>query len=159
MSTAPDKRNADSDDVLHDELDSPRPALRRGDHEHAGEVRKFVIEAARLMKDLHCTDIIAFDVRKFSDVTDYVIVATGTSDRQIHSVSGDLNDLARTFDMARFGKDVDDRSTWLVADFIDAVFHLFEANARAHYDLEMMWGDAPRVQWERPAGEKPPVRA
>lgn len=159
MSKAQNERKHDSDEVLHDELESPRPALRRGDHEHASEVRKFVIEAARLMKDLHCTDIIAFDVRTLSDVTDYVVVATGTSDRQMHSVSGDLNDLARTLGMERFGRDVDVRSTWLVADFVDVVVHLFEANARAHYDLEMMWGDAPRVQWERPAGEKPPIRA
>jgi len=156
MSNAPDKRKRTEDEILQDELEAPRPAPRRGDHEHAGEVRKFVIEAARLMKDLHCTDIIAFDVRQFSDVTDYVMVATGTSDRQIHSVSGDLNDLARSFDMARFGKEVDERSTWLVADFVDVVVHLFDADTRAHYDLEMMWGDAPKVQWERPAEEKPP---
>lgn len=155
MSNAPDKRKRTEDEILQDELETPRPAPRRGDHEHAGEVRKFVIEAARLMKDLHCTDIIAFDVRQFSDVTDYVMVATGTSDRQIHSVSGDLNDLARSFDMGRFGREVDERSTWLVADFVDVVVHLFDADTRAHYDLEMMWGDAPKVQWQRPDGEKP----
>ena len=39
---------------------------------------------------------------------------------------------------------------WLVVDFGDVVVHLFEPNTRSHYDLEMMWGDAPRMEWERP---------
>ncbi|MBZ0172816.1 MAG: RsfS/YbeB/iojap family protein, partial [Phycisphaerales bacterium] len=44
----------------------------------------------------------------------------------------------------------DDRSTWLLADFVDVVTHLFEPNTRAYYDIEMLWGDAPRIEWRRP---------
>ena len=41
------------------------------------------------------------------------------------------------------------RSTWIVVDFVDVVVHIFEPNTRAHYDLEMLWADAGRLEWER----------
>jgi ribosomal silencing factor RsfS len=57
-----------------------------------------------------------------------------------------------------FRSHADARSTWLLADCVDVVVHLFEGNARAYYDLEMLWGDGPRVEWARPAGTAAPGR-
>jgi ribosome-associated protein len=42
----------------------------------------------------------------------------------------------------------------VIADFVDVVVHLFEPNTRAYYDLEMLWGDAPRVVWEREGDDR-----
>ena len=53
------------------------------------------------------------------------------------------------FGLDRFGSERDDAATWLVLDFIDVMVHLFEPSTRAHYDLEMLWGDAPEVEWSR----------
>jgi len=39
--------------------------------------------------------------------------------------------------------------TWVILDFVDVVVHVFEPDARLYYDIEMLWGDAPRVAWER----------
>ena len=47
------------------------------------------------------------------------------------------------------GRELDAPSKWLVLDFIDVVVHLFDPETRAHYDLEMLWGDAERVHWRR----------
>jgi ribosome-associated protein len=112
-------------------------------------VRDFIVEAARLMSDLHCSDIVIYDVHGLSAVTDYIIIASGTSDRQIRSVADDLSKLAKDYALERFGRDEDAPSKWIVIDFIDVIVHLFEPNTRAYYDLEMMWGDAPTVAWER----------
>lgn len=100
------------------------------------------------MKSLHGEDVLLFDVRGLSDVTDYVLIASGTSDRQIKSVGGDLKQLGEEHGFPRFGNEVDGPTTWLVVDFVDIVAHLFDPNTRAHYDIEMMWGDAPKVAWE-----------
>ncbi len=130
-------------------VDEVRAARRHGG---TGQVqtRQFAIDAARLLHDLHCQDVMLLDVRGLSDVTDYVLIASGTSDRQIKSVAGDVEKLAKGHDMHRYGRDVDDGSTWLVLDFIDMIVHFFEPVTRAHYDLEMMWGDAPQIPWQRP---------
>ena len=120
---------------------------------HAGgedeQIRSFAVEAARLLRDRHCEDILVFDVRGMSDVTDYIVIASGTSDRQIKSVGSELESIAKAAGVERFGTEVDEPTNWLVVDFVDIVVHLFEPAARAHYDLEMMWGDAPQVKWRR----------
>lgn len=128
---------------------SPRPD-RRTDDAQANKTHRFVIQAARQLQDMHCTDVLVFDVRNLSDLTDYIIIATGTSDRQIRSVSHDLESLAREYDLQKFGHDIDEKANWVVTDYVEVMVHLFEPMARAHYDLEMMWNDAPRVDFSRP---------
>lgn len=110
----------------------------------------FAIEAARLVRDDKCEDVTLLDVRELSQVSDFLIVASGTSDRQMHSVLRHIEELGKDRGMQSVRSNADDRSTWLLLDFVDLVVHLFEPNTRAHYDLEMLWGDAPRIEWERP---------
>ena len=128
----------------------PSRASRRHVGVEAAQVASFAVEAARLLHDRRCEDVLVLDVQGLSDVTDYILIGSGTSDRQMVSVGEELEDLAKLSDLARFGREVDLPTTWLVLDFVDVVVHLFDPAARAHYDLEMMWGDAPKVPWERP---------
>lgn len=116
------------------------------------EVRAFAVAAARSIRDDKCEDIIVLDVRGLSQVTDYVIIGSGTSQRQMGSALQHVEDLARETGFGRLQSSFDDRSLWLLADLVDVVVHLFEPNTRAYYDLEMLWGDAPRVEWnDKPA--------
>jgi len=112
---------------------------------------EFAVQAARLTAASRCEDVLVFDVRGMNDLTDYLVLASGTSDRQIKSVGRDVEELAESNGLARFGRDTDGRgdheTTWLALDFVDVVVHLFDPAARAHYDLEMLWGDAPRIAW------------
>lgn len=123
-----------------------RKRLRAAD---ADTIGAFIIDAARLMNDSHCSDVRIYDVRGLSDLTDYLIIASGTSDRQIRSVATHVEQLAKEQGFQRFGRDEDAPSKWVVIDLVDVVVHLFEPATRAYYDLEMMWGDAPRVEWKR----------
>lgn len=125
----------------------PKPAPKGTAREL--KVRGFVIEAARLISDLHCEHVVVYDVRGISDLTDYIVIASGTSDRQIKGVASQVCDLAQNNGLERFGSERDADSTWLVLDFVDSIIHLFEPATRAHYDLEMLWGDAPQVTWQR----------
>ncbi|MEX2215497.1 MAG: ribosome silencing factor [Phycisphaeraceae bacterium] len=126
---------------------TPKP--RKRSKPAAEEGRKFAIEAARLMRDLHCEHIDIFDVRGKSDVMDFLLIGSGTSDRQMRSVADDLVKLGKQHKLQAFGRHVDGPTTWVVIDLVDVVIHLFEPQTRAFYDLEMLWGDAPKVEWER----------
>lgn len=112
---------------------------------------EFVIESARLLSDDKCEDVVVLDVRKQSQVTDFVIIGSGTSDRQMRSVLKHVEELGQKMGFKAFRVSADDRAVWLLADFVHVVVHLFEPNTRAHYDLEMLWGDADRIEWERPS--------
>ena len=127
--------------------DEQRSNQRRGTDEAAA--RAFAVDAARLLSDLHFEDVLILDLRGLWNVADYVLIATGTSQRQIRSVSGEVDDVAAEAGLSRFGRDVDAGPTWVVLDYVDVIVHLFEPGSRAHYDLEMLWGDAPHVAWER----------
>jgi ribosome-associated protein len=114
------------------------------------QVLEFAVDAARLLFDDKCEDVVLLDVRSKSMVCDYILIGSGTSDRQMSSVLDHVKELGKARDFTAFHTNTDERSTWLLADLVDVVVHLFEPNTRAHYDLEMLWGDAPRLEWERP---------
>ena len=92
---------------------------------------------------------VLLDVRDLSQVCDYILVASGTSDRQMKSVAGELEDVGTEHDNPSFRSSRDAGLTWIIVDFVDLVAHLFEPNQRAYYDLESLWSDAPKVEWRR----------
>lgn len=144
--TKPEK---EIDDIETNQDDQPARPIRRRDDEQATKTAAFVKEAANHLTDLHCTDVIIIDVRGLSDLSDYIIIGSGSSDRQIRSISRSLEPIAKEFDLEKFGRDIDDQASWVVTDFVEVIVHLFDPAARAHYDLEMMWGDAPRINYKR----------
>lgn len=113
------------------------------------KARGFAIEAARLLEDRHCDDVLVLDVHGLSQVCDYLIIGSGTSDRQMKSVAAELEDLAKQQGETVFRTNRDTGVTWIVIDFVDVVAHLFEPNQRAYYDLEQLWSDAERIGWRR----------
>lgn len=134
------------------------PAGARGvtptTHQSAGsaparDARAFAVAAARLIADEKCRDVVCLDVRGLSQVTDFLVIGTGTSERQMGAVLAHVRDLGRARGFEPFRTHADTRSAWLLADCVDVVIHLFDADARAYYDLEMLWGDGERVAWER----------
>ncbi len=117
--------------------------------------RELAVTAARMAADTRCEDLVVLDLQKVSPVTDYFVIATGTSDRQIRSVADDIIRHAKSMGHRAYnvaGMDVGD---WIVIDFVDVVVHLFDGEHRKYYDLELIWGEAPRVAWQRPGQETP----
>lgn len=112
-------------------------------------LRDFAVEAARLMKDRRCEDVCLLDVRGLSQVCDYVLIGSGSSDRQMKSVADEIKDFGGEQGHSCFRAARDGDATWIVTDFVDLVVHLFEPSHRAYYDLEALWSDAPLVAWER----------
>lgn len=138
---------------------SPRPAPRAGDAKRNEESLAFAIDAARLLRDDKCENVILLDLRGRSQVTDYFVIASGTSERQMRSAGDHAADLGERAGFALFGSNLAERgSSWLLLDFVDVVVHIFEPEKRLYYDIEMLWGDAPRVAWERPGDAPPPGR-
>jgi ribosome-associated protein len=113
------------------------------------DARTFAIEAARLISDRRCEDVRLLDVRGLSHVCDYILIGTGSSDRQMKSVANELEDLGQESGQPVFRSNADSASTWIVTDFVDVVTHLFEPSHRLYYDLEGLWSDAVDVDWGR----------
>ena len=111
--------------------------------------RDLGIEAARIAHDRNGEDILLLDLRGISPVTDYFVIGTGTSDRQIRSVGDEICDYAKTVGQKVWHVAGRESAEWIVLDFVDVVVHLFERSHREYYDLELIWGEAERVEWRR----------
>jgi len=92
-------------------------------------------------------DIAILDVRELSSVTDYFVVATGTSEPHLRAIVDEIIDKLRDDHQLR-AKAVDGtfHAAWVVLDYFDVVIHVMRTDIREKYDLETLWGDAPRVK-------------
>lgn len=111
--------------------------------------RAFAVDVARLLGDLRCENVVILDWSRYSSTSDYVVVATGTSDRQMRTCGDEVSKMAETTRHGLPRVESDDRATWVLCDASDVVAHIFEPNTRAHYDMEGIYPDAPRVDWQR----------
>lgn len=116
--------------------------------------KKLAVEAARIALDNKCEDVIVLDLKDRSPITDYFVIATGSSDRQMRSVADELTKYGKSIDQAPWHVAGLESSDWIVLDFVDVVVHLFDQAHRRYYDLELIWGEAPRVTWRRRAKKK-----
>jgi ribosome-associated protein len=110
--------------------------------------RKFAIEVARLAHHTRCQNVVVLNMAGITSVTDFYVIATGTSARQMRTVCDDLNELAGKMGFQSFHRSGYEGETWIAVDYVDVVLHIFGQEARGYYDLENLWGDAKIVKWE-----------
>ena len=110
-------------------------------------VRELAVAAARLAHDSNCEDILVLDLRGLSPVTDYFVIATGASDRQLRSVADDLAAYGKAAGAKVWHVEGQETGQWILLDFVDVVVHLFDPERRRYYELELLWGGVPRVGW------------
>lgn len=101
--------------------------------------------AADAVKDRKGRELLVLDLRGVSDATDYFLIASGTSDAHVRGLSDSvLEKLAGDGVHAHHVEGVTG-GRWVLIDFVDFVVHLFHPEARAFYQLERLWSDAPVV--------------
>ena len=102
-------------------------------------LKKLVIDA---LEDLKAQDIKVLDVRGLSNVTDLMIVASGTSDRQVKAIAYHVVDKAKKKGLPPLGVEGEQAGEWALVDLGDAVVHIMLPQTRDFYNLEKLWGDA-----------------
>jgi len=112
---------------------------------------------ARLAAENRCRDIVILDLTGVSPVTDFFVIATGTSPRQMRTVLAKMDDFVKDHrgDVTALGREGMESERWALLDLVDVVVHVFAPEARAYYSLELLWGDVPQVDWQE--GYRPPL--
>lgn len=146
---APQPENRD--DSLHVQREGVEAhGSTRTTPEQQARAKGYAIACAQLLKDDKCTDVLVLDLRGRSQVTDFFVIGSGTSQRQMRSSASHAADLAEGHGISVVKDNLGEKdSNWFIIDGVDVVVHLFEPDTRMFYDLEMLWGDAPRVDWRR----------
>ena len=103
--------------------------------------------ARKALEDLKAEDIIEMDVRDKTSVTDYIVVASGTSNRHVKSIANNVVVEAKHAGVQPLGVEGEDQAEWVLVDLGDVVVHVMQPQVREFYDLESLW------QMDMPRGE------
>jgi ribosome-associated protein len=104
--------------------------------------------AARAASDKQGEDVLVLDVRDLITITDYFVIASASSDRQVKTIAEDVERALKARGVKPVRVEGASGARWVLLDFIDLVVHVFHDDEREFYRLERLWIDAPRVDWE-----------
>lgn len=114
------------------------------------------LAAARCADELRGRDVVVLDLTGQTSIVDFFVIVTGTSRRQMHAIADEVNRLLKG-ERGNQRISIEGYRTegnWVLTDYGDVVLHVFTPEGRELYNLEGLWGDATRVDWqplERPA--------
>ena len=91
-------------------------------------------------------DLVVLEVRELTSIADYFILCSGRSDRQVQSIAQGLDENGREEGFKPFAVEGMQRGHWVLMDFSDVIVHVFYEPVREFYDLDGLWGHAPRAK-------------
>lgn len=109
--------------------------------------KKLALLCRDLAENRKAEDVVVLEVREVSSVADYFVLASGTSEPHLRAIVEEIRDKLRDEHGIRPNA-VDGTlpTSWVVLDFFDVIVHIMRSDVRKHYDLESLWGDAPKVK-------------
>lgn len=116
--------------IHHASINKPRGSMQ------ADQLKDIVIDA---LEDVKAVNIQCLDVRDRSNVTDYMIIASGTSRRHVNSVAENVVTKVKEQGVLPLGQEGQDASEWILVDLGDVVVNVMMPDTRLFYDLEKLW--------------------
>ncbi len=107
---------------------------------------ELVSALAKALDAKQAVDIRVYDVSETSSITDYHLLATGTSGPHLRALAGELRQSIKQLGAPGYRNTGDPESGWIVADCVDVIVHLLSDEARAYYALDKLWEEAPQVE-------------
>lgn len=97
------------------------------------------------MEDLKAQDVQTLDVRALTTMTDYMIIASGRSDRQVKAIADKVIETAKTRKIRPLGVEGQQQAEWILIDFGDVIAHVMHPDTREYYQLEKLWAVTDRA--------------
>ena len=110
------------------------------------DVSTLVQRAAAILVDRKANDVVLLSLKGVSDMTDYFLIASGTSDTHVRSLAqGVAEELKKEFGQMPHHEEGITQGRWALLDYVDFVVHVFHPTLRNFYQLERLWADAQSV--------------
>lgn len=110
--------------------------------------KEIAILCARIADAKKAEDILIFDVRRLTFITDFFVICNGFNKRQLQSIASEIELKLHSHGIHGVGIEGYSDGRWILMDYGDVVIHLFDREIRHFYDLELLWGDAPKLLWK-----------
>jgi ribosome-associated protein len=112
--------------------------------------RRIAVAAARAAAEKQAENIVVLDVHEIIVITDLFVICSAATQRQIRSVIDEIERAVREVGAKPIRREGENDGGWWLLDYVDVVVHVFGEEEREYYDLERLWLDAPRVEWQEP---------
>lgn len=109
--------------------------------------RDLAVAAARAASAKQADDVVVLDVRDLIVITDFFVIASGSSDRQVRTLAQEIERALRDRGAKPARREGQRDGRWVLLDYVDFVAHVFRNEEREFYGLERLWKDAPPVEW------------
>ena len=110
------------------------------------ESKKLALLCREFADNKKAENIAILDVRELSSVTDYFVIASGTSEPHLRAIVEEIiRNLREDYGVRPRAVDGTLQTAWVVLDFFDVIVHIMRQDMRERYDLESLWGDAARL--------------
>jgi len=119
------------------------------------ESRAKARQAALAAEDKKATEIVILDVSLSSGVTDYFVICSAESERQVLAVKEHIDQVLSEKGYRLMSLEGVEAGVWVLMDYDDVIVHIFKRGVREHYGLDRLWADAKRVQLRRAAADAP----
>ncbi len=110
--------------------------------------RMLAKEIAKIASDHKALDIKVLDLRKLTSFTEFFVICSGASDRQVSAIADAIHCELKKKGKLPLGDEGMKSGLWALLDYGDVVTHVFYQTEREHYQLEKLWFDAPRVAFK-----------
>ena len=110
-------------------------------------------EALVALEDLKAVNPVSIDVRPLTDVMDFLIICSGTSNRHVKSLANNVSVELKKQDVRPLGTEGEDAGEWVLVDFGDVVVHIMLPATRDFYDLERLWTDPAPESGDQPGAD------
>ena len=111
------------------------------------ESREAAVAAARSASAKQAEGVAILDVHGLIVITDYFVIASGETERQVRTIVEEVEKALRDLGRKPVRREGETECRWVLLDYVDVVVHVFAEEEREYYDLERLWRDAPRVDW------------
>jgi len=109
--------------------------------------KKLALLCRDLAENRKAENTVVLDVKKVSSVTDYFVVASGTSEPHLRAITDEITEKLRDeYGLRPRAVDGTLQTAWVVLDYFDVIVHVMRTDVRERYNLEGLWGDAPQVK-------------
>jgi ribosome-associated protein len=112
------------------------------------ESRLVAVTAARAAAEKQGADITVLDVRSLIVITDFFVIVSGSTSRQVKTIVDGAEEALRGLGVKPLRREGVTEGRWVLLDYVDVVVHVFGEEERRYYDLERLWKDADRLSWE-----------
>ncbi len=144
--------------VASESFDTEKASVRSRSAEAIAESREHAIICAKIADEYRGQDIVVLDLTEVTPIVDFFVIGTGSTRRQMHAIAEEVDRVLGERGSSRVGLEGYRESSWILQDYGDVVLHVFTEEMRKLYDLERLWADAPRIEWQpEPAAEEETV--